>query len=552
MMMMIATTTTNDGAMMTSNETSTSTSTTTCRTDTNMPTTARTTAPTRSMQQQRQSHFHRHRHNNLLYRMFLVAVCSSILLFGGDNDTKYNKSTTTTTRIQCVDAFASNLVVTTIGCMTDLSTDEIIMNNEVKLPEESDFPKMHLVVLDEDDNHLESPFKYHPSTETELKLAFVNPYKDTDEGRELGDIQFVMEVGVVGAAGEEEDGEAPSPASFINGGAIGCDGNKRVSASLRDYDGHVKLRINDPASRIRIWAGWATGQESVRLVPDLILEPGAISTGAAAAVAAGADTENPPDSVGGDGTTDAKEEKEAEIAKPESTVDDDTAADGREEASRRKEPSKNADAKRKPKKNPLSANGVPPELTDMAEKTADAMQDRIVHKLGDNANGNDRNGRARGGSNYKPGRDQHIDLQKAATDRERMPKQRNDERNQEIDGNAETQRIESALKRANDAVNKRREQRKNDEELKQPLQQPSNNKNKHHGKKVKDIKTLEAEERQHRRDLAAQMKRNFSKADNASDLDMVSFGIGCAFFILSVGGIIVVFGKKRDKGRRDL
>ena len=112
------------------------------------------------------------------------------------------------------DGFASNLVTTTIGCMTDLSTEEVIMNNEVKSPEESDFPKMHLVVLDSNSNHLESPYRYDPSLSSlEIHIKFVNPYPSS-EFSELADLQFVMEV----------EGNA----QFIDGGAIGCDGNIRV------------------------------------------------------------------------------------------------------------------------------------------------------------------------------------------------------------------------------------------------------------------------------------------------------------------------------------
>eukprot|EP00529_Nitzschia_sp_RCC80_P031609 CAMPEP_0113495250 /NCGR_PEP_ID=MMETSP0014_2-20120614/29517_1 /TAXON_ID=2857 /ORGANISM="Nitzschia sp." /LENGTH=357 /DNA_ID=CAMNT_0000389151 /DNA_START=398 /DNA_END=1471 /DNA_ORIENTATION=- /assembly_acc=CAM_ASM_000159 len=357
------------------------------------------------------------------------------------------------------------------------------MNNEVKLPTESDYPKMHLVVLDDDNNHLESPFKYHSSPEsppTELKLAFVNPYKDTDEGRDLGDIQFVMEIGVVGGNRDtNEDEDSPSPASFIDGGTIGCDGNKRVSASLRDYDGHVKLRINNPTSNIRVWAGWATGQESVRLVPDLILEPAS------------------------DDGTEERDRKGAESGK------EDIATSNDEEESRMREGSKKADAKQtKPKKNPLSTSDVHPEL----KKTADVRQ-----KIGDveNANGHDRGSRARGGGalgggmkQNLPGQDQNLDLSSSSTSSDRRPHHHNND---------------------------------------------NNNNNEKPTTQRKDLKTLQEEERQRRRDLEAQMRKNFLRADNASDLDMLSYGIGCGFFIVSMGIIILVFGKKSDsKGRRDL
>ena len=167
------------------------------------------------------------------------------------------------TSTSVVDGFASFLVETKMGCMTDLSIEEIIMNNEVKSPEESDFPKMHLVVLDANENHMETPYHYDPSSSLSsssgsitIHIAFVNPYSIT-EFRE--DLQFVMEV--------------EGPAEFIDGGAIGCEGNIRISGYNNDA---VVLKVNDPTAKLKVWGGWATGHSSVRLIPDLILEPGVV------------------------------------------------------------------------------------------------------------------------------------------------------------------------------------------------------------------------------------------------------------------------------------
>ncbi|CAJ1930659.1 unnamed protein product [Cylindrotheca closterium] len=143
----------------------------------------------------------------------------------------------------------------------ELDTTEIIMNNEVKPPEESDFPRMHLAVQ-VGDNHIESPFHY---SSNELTIAFVNPYTK-DEFHD--DLQFVMEV--------------EGPAEFVDGGAIGCDGNKRLSARMQDASHGVQLKVNDMTSTLRLWAGWATGQESVRLTENLMLEPHHTPTGGSA------------------------------------------------------------------------------------------------------------------------------------------------------------------------------------------------------------------------------------------------------------------------------
>ncbi len=147
--------------------------------------------------------------------------------------------------------------------MTDLSTDEVIMNEEVKPPEESDFPKMHLAVLDDNENPIEKTiFEYDPSAKM-IQIAFVNPYT-TDEFQD--DLQFVVEI-----EGPTEDSRA---AEFVSGEAIGCENNRRASGRLLSNQAAVILQINDPTAKLRLWGGWATGHNAVRLTPDLILEPG--------------------------------------------------------------------------------------------------------------------------------------------------------------------------------------------------------------------------------------------------------------------------------------
>lgn len=160
------------------------------------------------------------------------------------------------------DAFAHNLVETNIGCMTDLSTDEVIMNEEVLPPEESDFPEMHLAVLDQNENPVQgTTFEYDPSAKT-IQIAFVNPYSKS-EFRD--DLQFVVEI-----EGPTEDSRA---AEFITAESIGCDNNRRASGRLLSNQAAMVLQLNDPTAKLRLWGGWATGHNAVRLTPDLILEP---------------------------------------------------------------------------------------------------------------------------------------------------------------------------------------------------------------------------------------------------------------------------------------
>lgn len=152
-----------------------------------------------------------------------------------------------------VNGFANNLVNSAIGCMTDLDTTEVIMNNNVKAAEDSAFPRMHLVVL-VDDNHMESPYHYRSE---DLTVVFVNPYTK-DEFPD--DLQFVIQL--------EGDG-----AEFVGGGSIGCDNNQRVAARLRDDGGQVQLLVHDTSAPFKLYAGWATGQSAVTLTPILLLEP---------------------------------------------------------------------------------------------------------------------------------------------------------------------------------------------------------------------------------------------------------------------------------------
>lgn len=128
------------------------------------------------------------------------------------------------------------------------------MNSIVQSPEESDFPRMHLAVVDDGEYHIESPYLY---SQEELHIEFLNPYNaGVDEI--VDDLQYVMEV--------------EGPAEFIDGGSIGCEGNRRLAARHLDSS-KVLLKVHDPSATIKLWAGWATGQNTVRLTPDLILEP---------------------------------------------------------------------------------------------------------------------------------------------------------------------------------------------------------------------------------------------------------------------------------------
>ncbi len=386
--------------------------------------------------------------------------------------------------------FASNLIVTTIGCMTELSTEEVIMNNVVKSPEDSDFPKMHLVVLDASHNHLESPYHY-PADETEISLAFVNPYSE-DEFSE--DLQFVMEV--------------EGPASFLDGGTIGCDGNIRVAARLGDKGGEVLLRIADPTAKVRVWGGWATGQNSVRLTPDLILEPAPLH----AAQRQEREVGFQPEEV-----RDFQQGKESGVI----PRDEGAPSSGGEQP---------AAAAAMPRKNLLHSNNVPPELEAIAKRAGHMKHKISHHRKTDNLSDPDStSGRQRGALDMqKVVKDQQLDLAEKARQRADQAKDRYKDLAQKL-------RDDKASKEAEDDG---RDSKDAEPKIANYLDKK---------RKINDEQSPN-----HRKHLEIQMREKYNRADSAHDLDMLSFGIGCGFFILSISAILLVYGKKRDKGRRDL
>lgn len=135
-----------------------------------------------------------------------------------------------------VNAFA-NYLLSRSNCLIELDIDEVIMNNRVVAAEVSDDLEMKLHVngkIMADGIHRVEQF---PTTLT-MSLQTTTA---------LSDYQFAMDV---------VDGDATFPKG-------GCENNVRISGRNRDT---LELVVNGPAVLI---AGWATGQEGVRLVPKL-------------------------------------------------------------------------------------------------------------------------------------------------------------------------------------------------------------------------------------------------------------------------------------------
>jgi hypothetical protein len=193
----------------------------------------------------------------------------------------------------------ANYLASRSNCLTELSTDEVIMNSAVGAYEDSDDPSMRitavLVVARESGGSGNNAFTVadnHPGSngsnqvylleklpaEIQLKVSTTNLNTDKD-------YQWAMDV-VVGAAPDPSgggDGAAdvaghppPVVASFVDGA---CENSVRITGKGKDAT--VTLSIRQPpsstsegllpgaAAAVTVVAGWATGHERVRLTPTL-------------------------------------------------------------------------------------------------------------------------------------------------------------------------------------------------------------------------------------------------------------------------------------------
>ncbi len=122
-------------------------------------------------------------------------------------------------------------------CNRKLVEGEIIMNNEV-LEDESRSIKVF-----RNNQELQSSIdSYVPGEELIVTIS-----------DKAGGIQYVF--------------ETTPPAKFIGGG---CENDVRIAPST-----HAKLLMPSESAgdSIRIWGGWATGHEAVKLIKDFILLP---------------------------------------------------------------------------------------------------------------------------------------------------------------------------------------------------------------------------------------------------------------------------------------
>jgi hypothetical protein len=124
------------------------------------------------------------------------------------------------------------------GCLTELATDEVIMNAWIVAYKDSRDPEIQVAVQTQDGSLLKSPIvvTHVPMT---FDMVVTNP-------NEVGAVQYVMDT---------------SPgASFERGW---CDEQKRVPG--RPGDRHTLTIHTMPETLIQVWAGWAAGRQAVTL-----------------------------------------------------------------------------------------------------------------------------------------------------------------------------------------------------------------------------------------------------------------------------------------------
>ncbi|KAI2505643.1 hypothetical protein MHU86_8791 [Fragilaria crotonensis] len=124
------------------------------------------------------------------------------------------------------------------GCLTELATDEVIMNAWIIAYEDSRDPDIQVAVQTEDGAFLESPIVV-TSVPVTFDMVVLNP-------NDVGAVQYVMDT---------------TPGATFEGGW--CDDQKRVPG--RPGDRHTLTIDKIPETPIQVWAGWAAGRQAVTL-----------------------------------------------------------------------------------------------------------------------------------------------------------------------------------------------------------------------------------------------------------------------------------------------
>ena len=157
---------------------------------------------------------------------------------------------------QEADAYAAWFVDRRASCFTPLVPDEIVMNNKITHHSNSREPGIHLDISPLEGNQ--------PASEYSVKFVMPSDAK-------VQDVQYVLQLS------DPDDPEAAElPARFTSAptnGGIGCRGS-RAHGRARMEDSPAIVTFNDDikeGARIAIWAGWATGHETVTLTDKVVI-----------------------------------------------------------------------------------------------------------------------------------------------------------------------------------------------------------------------------------------------------------------------------------------
>jgi hypothetical protein len=157
-----------------------------------------------------------------------------------------------------VSSFASWL-----KCYVDLDETEVVMNNQILLPEQA----LHLVEIEvkflEGD---ESEWTTASLTYPDNRPSTVQARLRIPEELEYKDVQYVMET---------TEGGVFNPAAM-------CEGSRSHASSRKHV---LVLDLSGEQESVELWAGWATGHEAVTMTPRIVLQrEGAGATATAADV----------------------------------------------------------------------------------------------------------------------------------------------------------------------------------------------------------------------------------------------------------------------------
>jgi hypothetical protein len=154
-----------------------------------------------------------------------------------------------------VSSFASWL-----KCYVDLDETEVVMNNQILLPEEALYAGVEIEVKFPESETWTTTGLQYPAKQPSTIQARLKVPKELEKS----DVQYVMETTVGGVF---------NPAAM-------CEGSRSHASSRKHV---LVLDLSGEEDSVELWAGWATGHSAVSLTPRTVLqrEGGATSTATA-------------------------------------------------------------------------------------------------------------------------------------------------------------------------------------------------------------------------------------------------------------------------------